>query len=711
MAVRLGPWVPLSPTAWLRPPLARLPYPLEEPDHRVFAFGRQALWHGVAAIGLSPGDRVLAPAWHHGSEIDVFVRRGLVVDLYDGVYPDRSELEKLLTNGTKALHLIHPLGFPQDIPRWRAWCDERGLLLIEDAAQAWLADVAGHPVGASADLAIYCLYKSLGVPEGAVGIARSPLPEPAPNPRVGVADHGRRHASWVAQRSSVVAWLAGRRRPVPYDPGADVAMHDPHGGPWTTTDHLVRRLAEPGVAGRRRANYRVLLEHLVDRVPGPFDHLPAGASPFVFPIEARGPDKAAELDELAAAGIKALDLWSHAHPIVGTGHPVAERLRRTVIGLPVHQELRRRDLDRIATVAGGRPGAAPLPAVTVLDPDDPSVIDAWSALALRSTNVFSTPEVLRVWRHQARGRTELVGVRSADGVLRVLLPLVHQRVGSVEVTRFWGHGVGDQLGPIHASGDELLAAEALRRHLAASNAVLVGEQLPAAAGWGALLDARSVRHERSPSVRAEGRSWEEWLASRSSNFRQEVRRRERNVRKRGDLAYRLSAAETLDDDLDLLFRLHADRWGSGSDWPGEQEELHRRIAHGTAARGWLRLWILELDGQPRAAWYGFRYADHESYYQAGRDPAFDELRLGFVLLAHTVRAALDDGVASYRFLRGDERYKDRFADDEGALETIIGGAGAGARSRVGALGAAAAAQLVASLPDGARRRASRLAGR
>ena len=711
MAGRLTPWVPLAPDAWGRPPLSRLPFPLEEPGHRVFAFGRQALWHGIAALGLGPGARVLAPAWHHGSEIDVLLRRGCTVDLYDGVHPDPAELEGLLTPETRALQLVHPLGFPQDTPFWRRWCDDRGLLLIEDAAQAWLADIDGRPVGSEGDLAVFCLYKTIGVPEGAAAIARVPLPEPAANPSAGVGDHGRRIGSWAAQRSSAMAWLARRRSPVPYDAGADVALGEPDGGPWTTTDHLLRRLAEPGVAGRRRANYRVLLERLGDRVPEPFDVLPAGASPFVFPIAARG-DKAAEVDELTAAGIKALDVWSRPHPGVdAVGHPVADRLRRTVIGLPVHQGLRRRDLDRMADVAGGRPSPVPAARLAALDPDDPAVIEAWDALALRSGNVFATPEVLRTWRAHTGGEGELLGLRDADGSLRALVPLVRQKLGPLEVARFWGHGVGDQLGPVHAPGDELLVADAIRRHLAGTGVVLVGEHLPAEAGWAALLDARAVRHERSPSVRPCGRGWDEWLAARSSNFRQEVRRRERNVRKQGELVFRLTTSETLDDDLDLLFRLHAARWGEGSDWPGEHADLHRAIARAADERGWLRMWTAELDGEPVATWYGFRYAGHESYYQAGRDPRFDELRIGFVLLAHTVRAALDDGVTTYRFLRGDERYKDRFADDEGSLETIVAPGGSGLLARGGALGAAAFADLVAVLPDGVRRRARQAAGR
>ena len=44
--------------------------------------------------------------------------------------------------------------------------------------------------------------------------------------------------------------------------------------------------------------------------------------------------------------------------------------------------------------------------------------------------------------------------------------------------------------------------------------------------------------------------------------------------------------------------------------------------------------------------------------------------LGFLLLAHSIRAAADDGVREYRFLRGGEDFKYRFASDDPGLETI-----------------------------------------
>ena len=135
---------------------------------------------GVKALGFKPGDVILVPAYNHGSEIEALVRAGIVCRFYDvgqHLEPDEENLEALLDTHVRALYLIHYLDLPQDAARWWAWCDERGLLLIEDAAQTWLSWHDGTPVGSHDDLSIFCLYKTFGLPEGAAVISRSP-PDP-----------------------------------------------------------------------------------------------------------------------------------------------------------------------------------------------------------------------------------------------------------------------------------------------------------------------------------------------------------------------------------------------------------------------------------------------------------------------------------------------------------------------------------------------------
>jgi CelD/BcsL family acetyltransferase involved in cellulose biosynthesis len=187
--------------------------------------------------------------------------------------------------------------------------------------------------------------------------------------------------------------------------------------------------------------------------------------------------------------------------------------------------------------------------------------------------------------------------------------------------------------------------------------LVVAEKLPSSDGWGELLGGRLLATHHDPVLRVEGMSWDDYLASRSRNFRDQVRRRERKLIREQGLSFRLSDdPERLADDMEALFRLHRERWGDESSgvFDGSGADFHRAFAAAALEAGWLRLWLAEIGGETVAAWYGWRFAGSEWYYQAGRDRRFDGYSLGFVLLAHTVREAMNDGVDAYRFLAGNE---------------------------------------------------------
>jgi CelD/BcsL family acetyltransferase involved in cellulose biosynthesis len=334
----------------------------------------------------------------------------------------------------------------------------------------------------------------------------------------------------------------------------------------------------------------------------------------------------------------------------------------------------------------------------------------WQRLADRGDNVFSTWEWVEAWsRHLGAGRPlRLLGVRAPDGGLLAILPLQLAARRPVRALRFAGHGPSDELGPVCAPEDRPAAFAALRRVLAGRPdgfGVFIADRVRDAAS-AAPLGARVVRSEPSPVLPVAGRSFDEFLAARSRNFREQVRRRERRLRRERRVRFRLTTdPAALREDVDVLVRLHDLRWRGRSDaFAGPLLAFHHDFAAAALERGWLRLWILEVDDQPAAAWYGFRFGGVESYYQAGRDDAYDAWSTGFVLLAHTVRAAFDDGQREYRFLIGDEPYKSRFTQDDGTVQTLAVAAGPLGEAAV------AGARAARRLPPALRRRAAGLGG-
>jgi len=317
---------------------------------------------------------------------------------------------------------------------------------------------------------------------------------------------------------------------------------------------------------------------------------------------------------------------------------------------------------------------------------------AWSDLALRGRNVFETPDFLSSWwRWFGSGNAlHAYEVRSADGELVGLLPLYLWRTRPLRVLRFLGHGAGDQLGPLASPDGREAVAAALRRVVGEARAALVvAEHLPRDEGWNDRLGGRQLAREGSPILRFGGRSWDEYLQGQSANFRQQSRRLERRLGRAHDVKFSLASTRAeLEHGLDALFALHRARWSSTETNFGRREHFHREFAALAFDRGWARLWTLELDGAPAAAWYGLRFADAECYYQMGRDPRWDRASVGLVLMIHTVREALVDGVTEYRFLRGGESYKYRFTGEDPGLESIVVSRGAAGAAAVAAVRAA-----------------------
>ena len=313
--------------------------------------------------------------------------------------------------------------------------------------------------------------------------------------------------------------------------------------------------------------------------------------------------------------------------------------------------------------------------------------DELGRLAERAGNVFATPEWLELWwRHFGEGREPRVEAVRREGELVALLPLYLWRERRPRTLRFLGHGPSDAMGPVCAPEDRPVAAAALERSLAGGSwDVLLAERVGSPAVLPASLRLRELQSEASPKLPIAGASWDDYLAAKSSNVRGQVRRRERKLAKEHDLHFRLADdPNRLDTDLELLFRLHEERWGEAGSGAlsGRRGAFHRAFARVALERGWLRLWVLELDGAPAAAWYGLRFGGRELYYQAGRDPAFERQAVGFVLLAHSVREAFNDGMREYDFLRGGEGYKDRFTDDQSTVATYAAGHGPLGRAAV-----------------------------
>lgn len=128
------------------------------------AGNHMVLW----ALGLGPGDEVIIPA-------NTFIATAWGATLC-GATPvfvdcealsyniDPAKVEAAITKKTKAIVAVHLYGQPADMDSLRAIAKKHKLHLVEDCAQAHIAEYKGKPVGGLADASSFSYYpgKNLG---------------------------------------------------------------------------------------------------------------------------------------------------------------------------------------------------------------------------------------------------------------------------------------------------------------------------------------------------------------------------------------------------------------------------------------------------------------------------------------------------------------------------------------------------------------------
>jgi CelD/BcsL family acetyltransferase involved in cellulose biosynthesis len=314
--------------------------------------------------------------------------------------------------------------------------------------------------------------------------------------------------------------------------------------------------------------------------------------------------------------------------------------------------------------------------------------DAWRRLAETRGNAFVTPEWYLAWmRHYGGQATPAIAVvRRGDGSLRGLMSMVVTGSGLRRRVRFPGAAIADRFHPAAAVVDESDVAAASFEALRVGEpgtGILELERAPVEARWwrkaggsgSARAKVAAFGRDALPYISLGDASWEEYLGGRSRHFRKRVRYLERALHKAHRVRFRMTHSQAeLHGDLETFFALHERRWrprGGSSAVDDRSRGFHRTFAAAALMHGWLRLWFLELDGEPVAAWYGWRLGDVYSYYQAGFDPTHADLSVGFVLLAHTIRSAIKEGANEYDLLLGGEEYKRRFATGERSVQTVL----------------------------------------
>ncbi len=136
--------------------------------------GTSALHLSLLAAGIGPGDEVIVPSFTFAATANSVALTGatpVFVDIEASHFClDPAAVEAAIGPRTRAVMPVHLYGHPADMPGLREVCERRGLLLLEDAAQAHAASIDGVPVGAWGMAGAFSFYPTKNMTTGEGGL-------------------------------------------------------------------------------------------------------------------------------------------------------------------------------------------------------------------------------------------------------------------------------------------------------------------------------------------------------------------------------------------------------------------------------------------------------------------------------------------------------------------------------------------------------------
>lgn len=131
-------------------------------------------------LGLGPGDEVIMPAWTFPSTAFAFMARG-AIPVFADIEPENFGLsveacEQAITPQTKAIVVVHYGGGSAAIEPLMELARQRGLYVVEDAAQSLLASRNGRHLGTFGDLGTVSFHatKNIHCGEGGALLVNHP---------------------------------------------------------------------------------------------------------------------------------------------------------------------------------------------------------------------------------------------------------------------------------------------------------------------------------------------------------------------------------------------------------------------------------------------------------------------------------------------------------------------------------------------------------
>jgi dTDP-4-amino-4,6-dideoxygalactose transaminase len=163
-----------------------------------------ALHLACLALGIGPGDEVIVPSLTFVATANAVLYTGATVRFADILGPDElnispGEIERLITPNTRAIIVMHYAGYPCKMPEIMGIARKYGLAVIEDAAHAPGAALAGRALGTWGDVGCFSFFSNKNIAAGEGGMLVTNRDDLAEKVRL-MRSHGMTTLTWDRYR-------------------------------------------------------------------------------------------------------------------------------------------------------------------------------------------------------------------------------------------------------------------------------------------------------------------------------------------------------------------------------------------------------------------------------------------------------------------------------------------------------------------------------
>ena len=305
--------------------------------------GTAALHAALLAAEVGPGDEVIVPSFTFVGAINAVVLAGatpVFADIDKDTFCLRTDsIEEVVTRKTKAIIPTDLFGLPSDLKAASDLAKSKGMIVIEDAAQAHGAQYEGKRVGCISDMTIFSFYAAKNLTTGEGGMITTDDDEHAQALRM-IRSHGEQRPYWTVRLG-----------------------HNYHMTEIAAAIGQAQLKKLPGFLERRRKNAELATQKLEMTGKLILPKEPEGRKHawYVYTVRLRGVNAAKRnkiVDKLWNKNIEAAVYYStpvHSTPYYRESNlarrgrlPETEKASRQVFSLPVHPRLGEEEMEYVA---------------------------------------------------------------------------------------------------------------------------------------------------------------------------------------------------------------------------------------------------------------------------------------------------------------------------------------------------------------------------